>query len=284
MRNRLIILAIISSVAFADPILPSKANGYVLQGPHVLELAVEKLGRAERLLVSQELVFYETADAPASAPSVRIPETVRYAYPGAFRSDISSPSAQRIHICNNGKILTVTDGKDASASETWYDRYKDLLLYPSRALLLEHLTARGIDVSTSSLGRFEGKIAYVVGDTPPHNTRSQVWFEKDTLKPIRWIMRNLPVHSDSEELEIRYREWRQFGTVFYPMRIEFLQHSRLVREIRVDSVEVDPAFPKELFDLKPLQSRYGFSEAEAKPVDSLEEVKKTIEEFKRRFE
>ena len=33
-------------------------SAYVLQGPHIIELMIEKLGEAESLFVSQKVVFY----------------------------------------------------------------------------------------------------------------------------------------------------------------------------------------------------------------------------------
>ena len=37
----------------------SRADAYVLQGPHILELMVEKLGDAKRLLISQRLIIHD---------------------------------------------------------------------------------------------------------------------------------------------------------------------------------------------------------------------------------
>ncbi len=275
-RLTIITLTVLGMSGFFAP-----ARGYVLQGPHILELMIQRLGEAKRLRVSQRLIIQDPSSDP---PSTEIEEIVRYAYPEAFRSDISSETAQRIHLFVKGDALTIIDGKATVGETVWFDRYKDLLLYHSRVLLTNHLTLSGIDVSISSLGRFEDKIAFVVGAEYPAETRSQVWIEKDTFRPIRMILKKLPAYPDIGAFEFRYRNWQEFDGVFYPMTIEFFQDGLLVRRLRVESVTVDPSFSEDLFDLHALQSRYVSKDMEKKTTEALDEVKKTIEEFKRRFE
>jgi len=41
-------------------------SAYVLQGPHIIELMTEKLGKAESLFVSQKVVFYIIPPQPES--------------------------------------------------------------------------------------------------------------------------------------------------------------------------------------------------------------------------
>ena len=273
--------AIIMAALLAVSGLFAAAEAYVLTGPHILELMVQRLGQADRLQVSQRLILH---DPSLSRPSGEIQETVRYLYPDTFRSDIATETAQRIYLFTRGKALTVIDGAATPGKTVWFDRYKDLLLYRSRVLLANELTQNGIDVSISSLGRFEDKIAFVVGDLYPAVTKSQVWIEKDTFRPIRMILKGLPAHPDIGAFEFRYRNWRQFDGIDYPTAIEFFQDELLVRSLRVESVTVDPAFSQDLFDIDAMQSRYVPAETEETPADALDEVRRTIEEFKRRFE
>lgn len=274
-------LSIIIIAVFGVSGLFSRADAYVLQGPHILELMVEKLGDAKRLLISQRLIIH---DRSLTHQPTEIRESVRYLYPDAFRSDISSDTTHRIYLFTRGKVLTVIDGKASAGVETWFDRYKDLFLYHSRVLLANHLTLNGVDVSVSSLGRFGDKIAYVVGGEYPAENRSQIWIEKETFRPIRWILKDIPNYPDLGTVEFRYKNWQKFDTVAYPMDIEFFQDGMLVRKLNVETVTVNPEFSKDLFDMEAIQSRYLPVEREDGTSEALDEVKKTIEEFKRRFE
>ena len=256
-------------------------EAYVLQGPHILTLMIQNLGKAKRLLVSQRVIIHDTA-VGRDRPEVE--ETVRYAFPETFRSDIFSETTQRIYVFAKGVELTVIDERASIGGETRFDQYKDILLFHSRIMLAERLSAAGIDVSISSLGRFEGKIAFVVGGEYPDETRSQVWIEKETFRPLRWILKSGSAENPNGTLEFRYKNWQQFDTAVYPMQIEFVQDGILVRQIQVDTVTVDPVFVENLFNIDYLQSRYLPKIPEKQEAEKLNEVQKAIEEFKKRYE
>jgi len=257
------------------------AGAYVLQGPHILELMIRNTGSARNLLISQRLVLHGRPPAEASA---EIRETVRYEFPGGFRSDTLSGEVQRIYVFKDGAALEVVDGKISATPGAGFDRYMDPFIYRSRILLSGWLTTVGVDVSISSLGRFEGNVAYIVGDAYPDDTRSQLWFEKETFRPIRYMLKTMQGHSGRGTLEFRYKNWRQFDTIAYPMKIECLQDALLIREIHVETVRVNPDFPQHLFDMDALRAQYPQGGGGSGAAEALEEVKRTIEDFKRRYE
>jgi outer membrane lipoprotein-sorting protein len=256
---------------------------YVLPGLQILDLAAQKNGQTGRLLVKQKVTVYaseqgdaaaaESAEnAPPLPPSQPLPteavnpvaaseagqplgfsETLRYDMSGAFRSDESGSGWQRIHVSSDDQAVTVLNHAITAHSETVDDRYKDIMLYRSRQALADRLTRLGVDTSVSSLGRFEGQVAYVIGAEYPDETLPQLWIDKEALRPLRWIIVEAGAAS---ALDIRYDEWRPRGSIWYPMHIEFYQAGRLVREIEAQSVEVNPSFSKELFDIGSIERMY----------------------------
>ncbi len=327
---------------------------YVLQGPHIIELMTEKLGKAESLFISQRVVFYiikpqlksysenegvgdvatvanlpdnqqatpdETdmlqpdflsendspddvknsvnlsadqlalLDQPAFPPvqteTIQLDESLRYVFSEAFRSDSVSDDNQRIYIFRDGQTLTVIDGVISNGTGTRFDLYKDLLLFRSRETLSERLSELGVDISVSSLGKFEGQPAFVVGAEYPDETLPQVWIAMETFQPLRMIIPGGSSLYNTDFLEIRYSQWQKIGKIWYPMRIEFIQDGATVRTIEVNDYQVDPNFSKDVFDIARLKMEYR------QPVptpdrpgesDDLSEVQKTIEEFKKIFE
>jgi outer membrane lipoprotein-sorting protein len=204
-----------------------------------------------------------------------------------FRSDTLSENVHRIHVLSKGKAVTVIDGKVVEESDNRFDRYKDLLLYKPEKMLQYQLSLLGVDVRVSSLGRFQGKPAYVLGAQYPEEATAQVWLDKDTFRPFRWIMMSKLEHSRENSLEVRYAYWQKVQNAWYPMRIEFFVAGILVREIHVQNIKVNPSFPKKLFDIKRLKSLYpqgppAIQEKENKT--ELDEVQKTIEDFKKLYE
>ncbi len=259
-------------------------NAYVLPGPYILKLMAQNLGKAKSLLVSQTLAIH---DESAQKIGVELSETLRYVFPEKFRSDTSSENVHRIHVLSKGKAVTVIDGKIADESDNRYDCYKDILLFKPREMLENKLSLLGVDVTVSSLGRFKGKPAYVLGAQYPDETTPQVWLDKDTFRPFRWIMTSKAGKSRENSIEVRYFEWHKVHHTWYPMRIEFFMAGILVREIHVQNIKVNPSFSKELFDIKHLKSLYpqvAPDEQEQRNKEDINEVQKAIDDFKKIYE
>jgi hypothetical protein len=299
--------------------IPASAQPYVLQGPHIIQLITEKLGQANSLFVLQRVIFYnidpepeildetsddrsafdttedlydqpveidETTAAPVETGSIQLQESIRYLFSRAFRSDIVSDTNQRIYVYNNGRTLTVIDGIIARATESRFDLYKDLLLYRSRETLLERLMTLGIDVTVSSLGKFDDRLALVIGAEFPDETVPQIWVDKETFQPQRLMIPSAG-GDRSGILEIRYIDWQPIGKIWYPMQIEFIQDGTTVRTVEVSNYQINPDFSKDIFDIGRLMSEYRQSDqmpGHSANQEDLSEVQKTIEEFKKIFE
>jgi hypothetical protein len=271
LRKSLAIFFCLAALGFQHTSL----HAYVLPGPFLLKLMIQNLGIADRLLVTQKLVLND--DNPNMSAD-ELSETLKFVFPKTFRSDIVSKNVQRIHILSDNSVFTVIDGKISDEPENSYDHYKDLILFRSREILQERLSNLGVDVKITSLGRFQGNPVYVLGAQYPDETSPQVWLDKKTFLPFRWIMTG----KATQNLEVLYLDWKKLNQTWYPMHIEFFSNGTMVREVRVQNIEVNPAFQADAFDIQKLKSLYPQgSPAEPKNVgkEELDEVQKTIEEF-----
>ena len=259
-------------------------NAYVLPGPHILELMTTKSRGVKTLLVSQKLLIY---DSHIEKGTVELNETIKYMFPESFRSDIESDNAKGIHVVSEGQAVTVIDGKISNQTETQFDLYKDIILYHSRVLLNEKLTLLGVDVTVTSLGRLDGEILYIVGAQYPDESRPQIWFDRNTFRPMRWLMITETTEGFKDILEVRYLNWQEFRGTWYPMRIEFFKSQQLVREIQVESIRVNPFLSKEIFDIQHIQSMYQPMSVVSPDQDErggISDIQKTIEEFRKLYE
>ena len=71
------------------------------------------------------------------------------------------------------------------------------------------------------------------------------------------------------------------------MRIEFYYHDFLIRELKVESVEIHSSFAQELFDIEKIRPVYQSSPGPSTDQNGskeLNEVQKTIEDFKKIYE
>ncbi len=272
LRKSLVILFCLATLGFQQTSL----HAYVLPGPYLLKLMTNALGITNRLLVTQKLVLHD--DNP-NMNADELSETIKFMPPETFRSDIVSENIQRIRIVSNRIVFTVIDGKISDEPENSYDHYKDLILFRSREILQERLSNLGVDVKVTSFGRFQGKPVYVLGAQYPDETLPQVWLDKKTFLPFRWIITNNP----TQNLEVLYLDWKKLKKIWYPIRIEFFSNGNLVREIHVQDIKVNPSFQADVFDIQQLKSRYP-QDAPAEPKngskEEMDEVQKTIEEFK----
>ena len=234
-----------------------------------------------------QIVFDETDETEVQPKTIQLDESLRYVFSGAFRSDIISDHNQRIFVLRDGQTLTVIDGVISGDGETRFDLYKDLLLYRSREALSERLSSLGVDVSVSSLGKFDGQIAFVLGAEYPDESRPQVWIDLSAFHPLRMIIPSGSNAYSTDFLEIRYSDWRKIGQIWYPMRTEFIQDGITVRAIEVNDYQINPNFSKDIFDIARLKLEYRQPVKTTTPAgetDGLSEVQKTIEEFKKIFE
>jgi len=261
------------------------ADAYVPHGLHLLELMTKNMGTTNSLQVSQKLIV--TSSELEGQESIELTETLMFVFPDYFRSEISSLNSERIHVVSRGDSLTIIDKKVVSESESEFDRYKDVFLYNTRASLEIRLPQVGVDPTISSVGRFQGRIGYVLGAQYPDESVAQIWLDRKTFRPFRWLVTPGVFEDSAAMLEIRYYGWRQVGSIWYPVRIEFYQSDQLVRIIQIEKLTVNPRLPGQLFDIRRLKQKYpkgGPLLPDQLDTGEPSEVQQTLERFQKIFE
>ena len=263
-------------------VLPARA--YVLQGPHLLLLMTESLGTASSLVVHQRLLIYNDTEPDLPA---EISETLTYRFSDVFRSESVSPRLNRIHVETLDAAVTIFDDRISLQGETLLDRYIDPLLFRSRILLQKRLFDNGINPMVSSLGRFDGVPVYVLGSHYPDMSQPQLWLDKETFLPIRLLIPDPDGQGDVPGLEFRYLQWQKNRKLWYPMKVQCYRNDRLIREMIVEEMVMNPLIPEELFDIDQLRSRYeeaDVPENETPPVEVPSDIQRTLDDFKQRYE
>ncbi len=284
-RYAQVLVCILTILLPCGPILTAPpSHAYVLHGYHLLDLMRREMGTASSLEVIQRLTIQESV-LPAEAVAVR--ETVSYRFPVAFRSEFVSADGEHIQIFSKGQALTVVDGRIVSDTESELDHYKDIFLFNTRELLINRLSRLGVAADVSSVGRFQGRIAYVLGAQYPDETVPQLWLDKETFRPMRWLLKPASAGNQGEALEVRYGDWRKASSIWYPERIEFYLGDRLLRRMQVQGTRVNPKFSNRLFDVAYLKSIYP--RATVPPPAQGEsggknDVQRTIDRFRKLFD
>ncbi len=283
----LISLLGIAGVCCVGGLWIDSADGYVLEGPHVLSLMADKLNGVKTLQVSQQVTI---EDPTVSIEPVTLDETLRFIFPGNFRSDILQQNARRIHVVSQGQALTIVDDKITGTPEGYYDQYKDLLLYSSAHMLQKILFIHGVDVGITSLGRLGDQIVFVIGAIYPDESVSQVWVDKDQFVPLRWLSVRKgkgPSQAD-DRWEFLYAQWQKIDGAYYPFKIETFHNRQRIRLIQVTKADANAVIDGELFNIAHLKSVHQMQQVpeakEDQTPSEVDEVQRTIEEFKKKFE
>ena len=293
-----------------------------LTGPQVLDAMLKQMGSAKTILVRQrvENLAPEPPALPESAPpapplsdvSAQVPtssttvppapliEALTYQLPGGFRAEIRSETIQRLYLEVDGEALLTVDGRLSPMGGGRFERFKDLLLFTRRLDLHRQMALNGVDVAIASLGLWNGRPVHVLGAYFPDAAPAQIWVDKETLLPVRWLwgtaggdLEGTPPGGASQGkrqyFEIRYDRWQLFGKRRYPLRVQFFENHKLVRTMAAESVVVNADVEAGLMDLEavrrlalpPLGDPPLAGEENDPAVDEIHEV---IDIFKKRFE
>ncbi|MBU0996240.1 MAG: hypothetical protein KJ737_27390 [Proteobacteria bacterium] len=262
----------------------STASAYVLSGPHILHKMIGKLGKTGTLLVSGELKLYEE---DFLKNYISVTETSSFSFPDKFRSDTVSGDTQKIFVSSFENSVTIVNEEVTSLKESIYDAYKDILLYRSDELIQPSLKRLGIDTSVSSVGRFHGRLVYVVGANYPDESVSQVMVDKKTFLPIRLILVRKSINATQNVLDVSYLDWKKKGKTWCPGKIQFFLDNRISREFTMTNMVVNPSLSESIFDISHLktiyQNRVEENAEEARP-EKVDEVQKTIDDFSKMYE
>ncbi|HSO18716.1 MAG TPA: hypothetical protein VLT88_04625 [Desulfosarcina sp.] len=280
---RAALLSAVLSAALVAAYPARTVAAHVLEGPHVLDLTAEAMGRIAALQVDQKLLIYP--ESPDVTPTV-LDETATYIMPQRFRSDIQAERIRRTYLVFGESAMTVIDGRMA-VGESPFDRYQGLLRSRTREQLMHSLGRMGVETAISSLGRVDDAVVYVIGARYPDESVSQLAVDKETFLPLRLLLVDRPQDADGARLAIYYRSWRKVQKGWFPFQVTFHAGDRLVRELRVADLRDNPSVPAEMMDLEALKASLALDAAQtpqAQKQEAVEAVRKAVQEFRKKFE
>lgn len=274
------------SVACAFILFGSAAGtrAYILPAEQILGFLIDRLGSGRTLMVLQKTVLY---DPDVAGGLQEFEETLYYGFPDRFRSEVTAPGLEQVRVVNPEGAILVMNGKIIGETENGFDHFKDLLLYRKTGLLVDRLSQSGVNLEVVSLGRFKDKIVYIIGAKYPDESVPQVWIDKNTFRPARFLLR-----SGSGEgaplTDIQFTDYRSLDKgKSYPGRILFLENDTLVKMQVLETFKINPEIPGQLFDVAYLRGVYEpLAPTPPTPLPDSEpdEVKKSMEDFKKIFE
>lgn len=248
MRNCIRAVLIGSAVWLAVVSVSSQTLAYVPVADHLLVLAASRLDDPAPSVVRQVRIL--TAPAPGQIP-LQYPEVLYIRFPGAFRSELTTEEGRRVVVERSGLRWTAAGGGLAEPASEPMDLAIRLLAHNRPEGMARVLAAEGVDLTVTSLGRFEGRLGFVLGARYPDESVPQIWFDRDTLLPFRWLMLRPTADGSFQRTEIRYFAWQKTGNLRYPHIMSCYQDEQLVSEVRVEHVQSPAEVPDSLFSPGP---------------------------------
>jgi hypothetical protein len=178
----------------------------------------------------------QPAGGPASVPArflLKVPGRCRLEVTGA------SPAESPFLMVKDGR-LSGAGGLDADPAAAATLRALCLLLGTSTAgdasgEYAGALSRRGVVLSDVSLGRFDGRVAYVIGGRP-HDAKPLFYVDKDVFQPLRLV-----AAEGGALVDVRLLGWGSpIGGDWFPRAVEAVQADRLLLRFTAEKVQANP--------------------------------------------
>lgn len=168
------------------------------------------------------------------------PEKLILAWPGKLRRELETSAGLTIELRADGKATVIQPGKAPASTRAGVDLLTEMMTSSSGADVsstsrqwLGDLKALGVNPEIVSYGRFDGRVAYLIGSKPWEEGVAQVWLDKDLLVPLRVVSKVGGVLVD-----LRYLGWGSpVGGAWYPQTVEIWRDGVLVRRTTTENLE-----------------------------------------------
>lgn len=228
--------------------LASQAAAYVLPASYILH----ELAKARRDMNIRDMTI--TLETHYGDPTETISERLYMKAPASSRRQDDAEPPQ-VHIQKKLKHAAGTEGSLRVQSGPLTELLplfllgdgKDLDNYSANARrALEHL---GIDVKKSSMSRRQERIVYIIGATPHEKDKPQLWLDKHSYRPLRYIYY---LNEDGKEIryEMVFEDWASTVTNnLFPRITELWRDGKMIRHSEVEDLQTNQRLPDSLFVL-----------------------------------
>jgi len=242
MAKRLNLLILLSLLII--PILPTIVLPYILPSSQIIEFMTNKFTTIKTLTITQHTKVKDLHHEKAFG------EIVSLSSPYLYRSEIPGQPGKRLIIHNKAKTLRIIDRKITYDEESYDLIYRFFLLAHDPTQLLKMLKEVGINTDKVSLTRFEGKIAYLIGEKNEGGARLLV--DKELFLPL--LLQYGDYRFDfSDYIEFMEHAW-------YPFQIVYSYKGEIIEEYTVMDIQANLPIDVSLFDIPLIRDKFIQSE------------------------
>ncbi len=232
-------------LAFA---LPSIGHAYILPADFIVRLLMDKQRRGTSMDWSLRLSTEYANEALLAEERLYLkrPERVR---------QIETGGKKRLYVEHEGRSASGHQGSLKPNSGPPTNLLGTVMIPTGKTIddrtsrVMDFLEQSGIDTSVVSLGRLNRKPIYVVGATHLNPEKPQIWFDKRSYLPVRWL-----VYSGGGQkgtpIEVRLTDYGSSpaGSI-YPHILETYRGGEFVSRSTVLESKTNQSIPESLFQL-----------------------------------
>jgi len=231
----LIIIVILSSIGYP----------YVLPPTQIIGFMTKKFAAIKTLKITQLTKIKDLDQGEEKA----FGEIIYLRSPALYRSETAGQPGKRLIIHKGTKTLRIIDSEITSEGERQDPLYRFLMLAQNPGRLLKRLSRIGINLDKASLTRFDGRIAYLIGEKDEGSPRLLV--DKELFLPLLLQYGNVL---------FRFSDYRELkGQTRYPYKIVYSFNGAIIEEYSIKEITVNRSIDLSLFDIPLISSQFGKS-------------------------
>jgi outer membrane lipoprotein-sorting protein len=235
------------TIIFLSIIAPSIGHSYILPSTQIIQFMAKKYASVKTLQITQ---LTQTLHLD-NAKEVVFGELISLMAPDHYRSEVAGQPEKRIIVHNGGRTIRIIEGEVDYRKEKRAFLFYFLLLAQDKRHVLKKLEQLDINLDAVSLTRFEGRIAYLIGNK--EDGSPQLLVDKDLFVPLMLRYGGVDAFA-SDFTELKPRLW-------YPRSILFSYTGTHIEdyfqeEYRIKNIVINPSINASLFDISGTISRF----------------------------
>ena len=241
-RKRSLLIAILPVLLVLSP---SIGLPYILPSDQIIQFMTDRFAALKTLKVLRVATIKDFDDETEKA----FGEIVEVMSPDLYRADVAGQPGARLIVRSGSKTLRVINGTIVRGFERDHFPYHFLFVAQDPQRILRVFQNEGIRLDTVSLTRFDGRIAYLIGDRLEGSPRLLV--DKDRFLPVLMVL---------DDCSVQFSDYRKIGEeTWYPYRIVYSSYGTTVEEYSVQDVTINPPLDVTQFSIPLIRSQFSMS-------------------------
>jgi hypothetical protein len=248
-------------------VMPGKAEAYIMPAGQIVGLMSSNFSKFKTLMITQSTQLLN----PRNQETERVLEEKLW---------LKSPCFFRL------EPIVQTDEQGSKGDETAFDRqgadmaFRRLFLASDDKGIMEFLSEMGINLESVAFTRFDGLIAYRVGDKDAESPKLLI--EKDRFIPL-FLSYRVQTDSGHEMVNVRFYDYRKLESGWYPYEIAYYLGEEIMERFTVLDLQTNVSIEGPLSEIPVEGLRFVETHKTSPDTPEQEGLRELINLFKEKY-